>query len=398
MVAPATRAVLAALTADGTTVRFVGGCVRDAILSRPVKDIDLATSDAPDTVINLLERAGLKAVPTGIEHGTVTAIADGQPFEVTTLRRDVETFGRHARVAFTDDWTEDAARRDFTFNAMFCDPDGTLYDPFTGRADLDAGKVRFVGTARDRIEEDVLRLLRFFRFTAWYGRPPPDQEALAACQDFAPALEKLSGERVRDELLKLLAAPDPLPALALMDEIDVTRHVVANSRDDHARRLAALIALNGESADPLRRLAAITASGAKALGDRLRLSRADANRLEALVVSPNPVTPDLDRPALRRTLYRLGPDLTQDHLLLAAADNGVGAWHDTARETLADWTPVELPIKGRDILARGISAGPEVGALLERVEQWWQDGDYQTDRDQALDYLDELISASPKAT
>jgi len=264
MTATATRAVLAALTADGAVARFVGGCVRDAVLGRAVKDIDLATTDEPKTVIEKLERAGLKAVPTGIAHGTVTAVAEKQPFEITTLRRDVETDGRHATVAFTDDWIADAARRDFTFNAMFCDADGTLYDPFDGRVDLESGRVRFVGDAKKRIEEDVLRLLRFFRFTAWVGHPPHDVEAVAACREFAPKLVTLSGERVRNELLKLLAAPDPLPALALMDELDVTRHVIANPRDDRLRRLAAMIALEAETGDPIPRLAAIVADGVAA--------------------------------------------------------------------------------------------------------------------------------------
>ena len=202
MAAPATRAVIAALTADGATVRFVGGCVRDALLGRAVKDVDLATEDLPETVVEKLTRAELKAIPTGIAHGTITAVADKQPFEVTTLRRDVETDGRHAKVAFTDDWTADAARRDFTINALFYDPDGTLYDPFDGRADLESGRVRFVGEATQRIEEDVLRLLRFFRFTAWYGRPPPDQNShrLVTLGDLAYCILTLHHDLSRADL------------------------------------------------------------------------------------------------------------------------------------------------------------------------------------------------------
>ncbi|MFP6757735.1 MAG: CCA tRNA nucleotidyltransferase [Alphaproteobacteria bacterium] len=392
MTATATRAVLAALTADGAVARFVGGCVRDAVLGRAVKDIDLATTDEPKTVIEKLERAGLKAVPTGIAHGTVTAVAEKQPFEITTLRRDVETDGRHATVAFTDDWIADAARRDFTFNAMFCDADGTLYDPFDGRVDLESGRVRFVGDAKKRIEEDVLRLLRFFRFTAWVGHPPHDVEAVAACREFAPKLVTLSGERVRNELLKLLAAPDPLPALALMDELDVTRHVIANPRDDRLRRLAAMIALEAETGDPIPRLAAIVADDVAALIERLRLSNAEAARLEALVAPDHTLGPDIDRQALRRVLYRIGPETANDLLLLAAADQGAGTWLESSLETVASWQSVKLPIKGRDVLARGIPAGQRVGELLTRVEQWWEDGDYQPDRDEALAYLDEIIA------
>ena len=186
MQAPATRAVLVALTADGSDVRFVGGCVRDAVLRRPIRDIDIATHDPPERVMALLDAAGIKAVPTGIVHGTVTAVLGKAHFEITTLRRDVETYGRHARVEFTNDWTADAARRDFTINALFCRPDGLIFDPFDGLADLGAGRVRFVGNAMQRIDEDVLRLLRFFRFFAHYGRPPADIEALAACRRRRP--------------------------------------------------------------------------------------------------------------------------------------------------------------------------------------------------------------------
>ena len=216
MTAPDSRAVLEALQAEGAEVRFVGGCVRDALAGRPVKDIDLATADPPEKVISLLEQAGLKAVPTGIAHGTVTAVSDHHPYEVTTLRRDVETHGRHATVAFTDDWAADAARRDFTFNALSCRADGTLFDPYEGEADLRAGRVRFVGDARERIEEDYLRLLRFFRFHAHYGRGEPDRAGLAAAAALAPKLVRLSGERIRTEIFTLLKAPDPVPVLEVM--------------------------------------------------------------------------------------------------------------------------------------------------------------------------------------
>ncbi|MBX6323955.1 MAG: CCA tRNA nucleotidyltransferase, partial [Rhodospirillaceae bacterium] len=226
MTAPATRAVLAAVTADGAEARFVGGCVRDALLSRPVGDVDIATPEPPERVLALLARAGIKAIPTGIDHGTVTAVKDGTPFEITTLRRDVETYGRRAKVAFSDSWREDAARRDFTMNALSCTPDGRVFDYFGGLADLEARRVRFVGDAATRIREDVLRLLRFFRFYAHYGSPPPDGEALAACRELAPLLPTLSAERVRAEVLRLLAAPDPCPALALMRDNGILDRVL----------------------------------------------------------------------------------------------------------------------------------------------------------------------------
>jgi hypothetical protein len=234
MTAPHTRAVLAALSAEGAAPRFVGGCVRDAELGRPVKDIDIATPDPPERVLALLERAGLKAVPTGLAHGTVTAISRGRPFEVTSLRIDVETYGRHAKVEFTDDWQADAGRRDLTINALSCAPDGRIFDYFGGLEDLRAGRVRFVGDPRARIREDYLRLLRFFRFHAHYGRGAPDPEGLAAAGELAPKATKLSGERVRAELLRLLAAPDPVPVLDLMAARGVLRVFLPEAADTAA--------------------------------------------------------------------------------------------------------------------------------------------------------------------
>ena len=216
MTAPQTRLVLDALGREGTEVRFIGGCVRDAVLKRPVRDIDLALPLSPQRVMTLLRRANIKAIPTGIDHGTVTAVVDAMQFEITTLRMDVENYGRRAKVAFIDDWSADAARRDFTFNALSCTPDGDIYDYFGGLEDLGHGRVRFVGSARERIAEDVLRLLRFFRFYAYYGRPPPDEEALSACREWAERVQTLSGERVRVELFRTLMATDPADVFQLM--------------------------------------------------------------------------------------------------------------------------------------------------------------------------------------
>src|SRR5215470_14951797 len=273
MLETATRDVLAALTADGDPARFVGGCVRDALLGRPVADIDIATPAPPDRVLALLARAGIRALPTGIAHGTVTALADRRHFEITTLRHDVSTDGRRAVVAFTADWAADAARRDFTINALFCDAEGRVYDHVGGLADLAARRVRFVGDARTRIREDVLRLLRFFRFYAQLGVPPPDEAALAAAGELAPLLPLLSGERVRAELLRLLASPDPAAVLRLMQAHGVLAHLLPPGLD--LDRLAGLVAVEQRvagAADPLRRLAALLhdAAAAAALGDRLR--------------------------------------------------------------------------------------------------------------------------------
>jgi len=220
------RRLLAALAAGGVTARFVGGCVRDWVLDRPIGDLDLAVDRPPETVMRALEAAGIKVVPTGLKHGTVTAVADHRPFELTTLRRDVETDGRRAVVAFTDDWRVDAARRDFTFNALYADPDGTIHDYFAGRVDLLAGKVRFIGDAERRIAEDRLRVLRFFRFHAWYGRPPFDGPSFEACRRNAASVRGLSAERVRKELLRTLEAPGTAAADAMdaMLEAGVVDH------------------------------------------------------------------------------------------------------------------------------------------------------------------------------
>lgn len=268
MTAAPTRAVLAALRAAGIEARFVGGCVRDALIGRPVEDIDIAVDAAPHAVTAALEAAGLKAVATGIDHGTVTAVAQGSPYDVTSLRRDVATDGRHATVAFTDDWRADAARRDFTMNALFLSPDGTVTDFFGGEADLRAGRVRFVGDAARRIAEDRLRLLRFFRFLAHYGREPPDEATLDACAAAAPDLPRLSVERIAKEVKRLLAAPDPAPALGLMAERAILVHALPEARDiETLARLAALEHARGE-ADPIRRLGALCNGGPDEAADR----------------------------------------------------------------------------------------------------------------------------------
>jgi poly(A) polymerase len=398
MTAPETAAVVAALTSEGATVRFVGGCVRDALLGRTVKDIDIATHDPPETVTRLLEKAGIKAVPTGIAHGTVTAVVGHAHFEITTLRKDVETYGRRAKVAFTNDWAADAARRDFTFNTLFCAPDGAIYDPFDGIADLRAGRVRFVGNAEARIREDVLRLLRFFRFYAHYGKGAPDEAALSACRKLAHLLPTLSGERVAGELLRLMAADDPASVAMLMEGEGVLTHVLPEAK--RITRLAALVAIErglGE-ADALRRLAAALVPGTEAaiaVAERLRLSNAESERLIAVAAPESPVTVTTDSKVQRRELYRLGKARYRDLALLswAGAAKKDGAEEQAYRSMLAAaeaWQPVALPIKGRDVLALGVENGPEVGRLLKTVEAWWIEGDFRADREACLKKLKSL--------
>jgi len=399
-----TRAVLAALQAEGTEVRFVGGCVRDALLGRPVKDVDIATPDPPEKVMALLRRAGLKAVPTGLEHGTVTAVSDHHPFEITTLREDVETYGRRARVAFTDDWTADAARRDFTMNAMFCAPDGTVYDPFEGWDDLLKGRVRFVGEPARRIQEDYLRLLRFFRFHAHYGQGAPDPDGLRAAARYAPHLAELSGERIREELFKLLSAPDPAPVLRVMADHRVLESVLPEAR--RVDRLAALVrweTVAEVAGDPLRRLAALLAATGEAverIAWRLRLSNQEHKRLAVLVAPPLSLWPDTAGQPLRAALYRLGAARVRDLLLLAAASRtaaGGALAADALRQALAEaaaWTPRRLPVGGRDVQDLGVKKGPRVGELLRAVEDWWVEQDFHPDREACLTKLRKLIRST----
>jgi poly(A) polymerase len=373
------RAVLRALSADSVAARFVGGSVRDALLGRPVGDIDIATPLLPVEVMRRLAAAGIKAVATGLAHGTVTAVTPSRQFEITTLRRDVETFGRHARVAFTDDWAADARRRDFTMNALYLDAEGRVFDPVGGLPDLRAGHVRFVGDPQARIREDVLRLLRFYRFHAYYGRGAADDGARAACRALASLLPTLSAERVQAEILRLLAAPDPGPSLQMMADDGVLAILLPEAR--RFDRLAALLPLE-PSPDALRRLAALIDGGAGAaasVAERLRFANEAADRLLALVAPPWPVDLEGDQKAQRRALQRLGAARFRDNVLLRAAESGDAK--AAALLALADrWRPIEFPLKGRDITALGVPEGPEVGHLLGEIKAWWEEGDFRADR------------------
>jgi len=397
MTAPATLAVLRALTGGGAAARFVGGCVRDACIGRAVKDIDIATDARPERVMELLKAAGIHAVPTGIEHGTVTAVSDHRPHEITTLRRDVSTDGRRAVVAFTDDWRADAARRDFTFNAMSCTAEGELFDYFDGRADLAVGRVRFVGDADTRIREDVLRLLRFFRFNAHYGRPPLDEAGLDACTRLATMLPSLSGERLAQETLRLLAAPNPVAIVALMAERGILAAYLAEAR--RVAVLQALVTIEGITlgADPVRRLAALIDGGAVAalaVAERLRLSVAQRERLVALAAPVANLKPDLSLAERRRAFNRLDDALRADLVLLGWATASAGADGKLDRRDTENWQALladarawqrrVLPVKGRDALALGAKPGPGLGALLDALEAWWEAGDFAADRAQCL--------------
>jgi poly(A) polymerase len=395
MTEPATAALLDALREAGVAARFVGGCVRDALLGRPIADIDLATPSRPEEIIAALTKAGIKVVPTGIAHGTVTAVvnAPGPPrhYEITTLRRDVETFGRRARVAFDADWTADAERRDFTINAIYLEPDGTLHDPVGGLADLAAHRVRFVGDPATRIAEDVLRVLRYYRFEARFGTGGGDAAARAACRAAAAQLWTLSAERVAGELFRLLAVPDPLPALRMMAEDEVLAAILPEAT--RLDRLERLIRLEPPPADPLRRLAAlivVDADTAAPMAERLHLSNAERDRLVGLA-PPWPVEPADDERAQRLLLYRLGVQRYRDIALLAAADGVIAPADLAAALALAErWKPPRFPVAGRDVLALGIPPGVRVGELLQAVRIWWEDGDFAAGRTACLKRLRQL--------
>lgn len=408
MMAPPTQTVLAALSAGGAPVRFVGGCVRDAILGLQPHDIDIATPELPETVIRRLQKAKLKAVPTGIDHGTVTAVVPPAIFQITTLRRDVTTDGRHAQVEFGTDWAEDAARRDFSINALYADPDGMLHDFTQGRADLAAGLVRFVGDPAQRVAEDYLRVLRFFRFHARFGRGAPDPASLAACAAAAGELGRLSAERVRDELLKILALPNAVAALELMQKAGVLTALLPEARFD-ADSFAALVGLQallsaraGLQPDVWPRLAilfpSVAADGGSGIAERLRLSNAQRLRFAGLMTPAFGTDVLYDDAVFARTLYRHGLERCRDQALMAAARNP-GLTDIAVRrgvETITWQRPV-FPLRGADILALGFSPGPTVSALLKDLETWWAKDGFRADRDACLARLRERVRLAPNA-
>jgi poly(A) polymerase len=392
MSAPATKAVVAALTAGGSEVRFVGGCVRDAILGRPVTDIDIATPDPPPRVIELLEAAGLKAVPTGIDHGTITLVVDGTPFEVTTLREDVETFGRKANVAFGRDWRVDAERRDFTMNALSISPDGMVYDYVGGLADLRDRLVRFIGDPARRIAEDYLRILRFFRFQASYAGGAPDAAGLHACIVARDRLRTLSRERVRGELVKLLVAPYAVPTLTVMAETGFVELLLGGV--PQLASFAAMVEVEAAAAlapDPVRRLGALglfTVEDADRLRDRLRLFNAEHERLVAMVERLWRISPAHGEAEARALLYRLGPVRFADRVLLAWSRSRAGA-ADASWQALATlsarWTPPRFPLRAADLMSCGLARGPALGAALRAAEEAWIAAGFPSDRETLAD-------------
>lgn len=374
--AQATTAVLDALEAAGGEGRFVGGCVRDALLGRPLADIDIATPMLPEQVVAAVEAAGLKAIPTGIAHGTVTVISASRPHEVTTLRRDVTTDGRRATVAFTSDWAEDAARRDFRLNALYADRTGRVFDPTgAGVADALAGHIVFVGEPERRIREDYLRILRFFRFRAWFGRGEPNGPALAACGALKDGIAQLSAERVSAEVLKLLAAPDPRGAVHLMADTGVLFEALP-----WVDNAALFLPMIGIDRDPLMRLSALLPSDVETVreaANSLRLSNAQKARLIAALPDGVDVSTTMSQAQARAALYWLGRQAFRDRVTRAwATDLSQG---DAAKALLAladGWVRPEFPITGADLKSAGMAPSPRMGRALADLEAWWVGEDF----------------------
>ncbi len=402
----ALQRVLSLLNADGGEGRVVGGAVRNSLMELPVADIDIATTLLPEAVVERAGAAGIKAVPTGIAHGTVTLVIDGKPFEITTLRRDVETDGRRAVVAFSEDWQADAERRDLTINALYAAANGEVVDLVGGLADLERRNIRFIGDAATRIAEDHLRILRFFRFFAHYGNGRPDADGLRACAAARTKIATLSAERVWSEMKKLLSARDPGRALLWMRQVGVLTEVLPETEKWGIDAVPALIAAEqalGWAADPLLRLAAIVppdAARLAKLAERLRLSKAEAASLQAWANAPV-IKDDISEAAFDRLLYRHDPSGVAVRLKLALATARAKAEGDfeemarTARlgkllERVAKWKKPAFPLSGADALAAGVNAGPRVGELLGKLEQEWLEGNFADDRASLLARLTNL--------
>lgn len=394
---PGAAAVLALLNGGGEEARIVGGAVRDALLGRPVREIDIATTALPAETMRRAAAAGLRAVPTGIAHGTVTVVVGGRPFETTTLRRDVATDGRRALVRFGRDWRLDAERRDFTMNALSLDAAGALHDPIGGLADLRLRRVRFIGEPGARIREDVLRILRFFRFGAGYGLGEPDAAGLAACVEERAGLARLSAERIGQEVRKLLAAPGAGPTVAAMADSGIAGPILGGvPRVVRLRRLAALQEALGMPPDPVLRLAGLAVfvrEDAERLRARFRLANAETARIVAAAAEPLP--PDFlaaGEAAWRRTLYRSGADTYRDRVLLAAADSG--ACSDRLAEALSlpeRWPVPRLPVDGTMLLARGMAPGPAIGRALRAIEERWAEAGFPAGHGALNGFVDDAL-------
>lgn len=371
--------------------RFVGGCVRNALLGEPVADVDIATQLVPELVQKAMIAAGIAVHPTGIEHGTLTVVADSHPYEVTSLRQDVETDGRRAVVAFTDDWALDAQRRDFRINALYASPDGVLYDPTGGGLDdIAARRIVFVGDAETRIREDYLRILRFFRFQAWYGRSLPDEEGLEACARLRSGLADISAERIWMETRKLVAAPQPLSALDAMKDAGVFGQLFPEAKGlELIGKLIRLEMQEDLGPDPMVRFLSLfwkDADAVHAVANRLKMSNEERHRLNWAVRDETPIWGGVTEHEVRAALYRAGEQVIRDRIVLEWANDGSADWrevHDLAER----WRRPTMPVNGSDLLALGVTEGPAIGDALRRLEDAWIESDFALGHDELLALL-----------
>lgn len=394
MTSSAARRVIAALEAVRPgSARFVGGCVRNTLLGEPVGDVDIATQLTPDRVEAAMKAAGIAVHQTGIEHGTLTVVADHQPFEVTTLRRDVETDGRRAVVAFTEDWAEDAQRRDFRMNALYAAPDGEVFDPTGGGIDdIDQRRIIFVGDPETRIREDYLRILRFFRFLAWYGRGAPDAAGLAACTKLKSGLDGISAERIWMEMKKLLAAPQPVAALEAMEKAGVLVTVLPEARGlDLLKKIVALETREGLEPDAMLRFLSLfwkDASSVRDVANRLKLSNEESHRLNWAVKDVTQIGAAMNGRAMRRALYGIGPAVFRDRVVMDwAQDPGSSGVWKTFYDAASAYERPAMPVAGADLLALGVKEGPAIGDALRKLEAAWIDSDFKLGRDALLKKL-----------
>jgi poly(A) polymerase len=410
MIEPRVTKVVDALAANGNPARFVGGCVRDTLLGSEIRDIDLATPERPDDVLKLLNLAHIKCIPTGLVHGTVTAVSGGRAIEITSLRKDVKTDGRRAQVEFTADWYEDAQRRDFTINALYCDGDGTFYDPVGGLADLKSGAIKFIGDPCARIREDYLRVLRFFRFFAWFGKGIPDDGALSACRETAVQLRNISGERIWAELSRLLVAATPMETLKILSENGVSEALfpgldVARFHPKHVASMASVERYQEQKPDALRRLAiwmkdAFEAGGfditkmISTVSSSLAHSRSERRRLDNMLRPQFSPGGDISRLENRKILYYLGDEIRYLDLVIfreALSAAQTQDWRSAAKVPITDPAP-NLPIDGKDLMEMGLKQSPEIGKILGSVEREWVEGGFLATREILLNRLRERLS------
>ena len=374
------------LNSEKLNVRLVGGCVRDALLGRDIIDIDLACCLTPDVTMSRLKSADVKVIPTGLKHGTVTAVIEGHSFEITTLRRDVETDGRHAKVAFTGDWAEDARRRDFTFNALYLDEDGSLYDPCDGLKDLDARRVRFIGNADQRIEEDALRILRFFRFAAQIGQGELESSGLKACIRNRNLIDNLSGERLAQELFKTLKADNLLAIIKVMADKDILQKIVPNHRGlDIFNDFVRLEDTIGRC-DILARLSCLLVGDGAEASRKLRLSNRQAKTLNQYMTHDIRISYGMSQQEIREMIYRSGRAVFIFALLQYWSSRESDSF--TAFLSYAEEWPIPVyPVLGRDVMAAGVAAGPELGQILKKLEALWLGSDFKLSKEDLLAQL-----------